>query len=70
MILHVDSTTGNLVIDENTDHYPYIYLGTFITELFACKVSKSQIRPRGPINKKSYAELMPNLGQTLDIRKT
>jgi len=23
-----------------------------------------------PINKKSYAELMPNLGQTLDIRKT
>ena len=24
----------------------------------------------GPINKKSYAELMPNLGQTLDIRKT
>jgi len=25
---------------------------------------------RGPINKKSYAELMPNLGQTLDIRKT
>ena len=42
MILHIDSMTGNLMIDENTDHYPYIYLGTFITEL-NCLQSKQII---------------------------
>jgi len=48
------------------------------TELSAVNVKTVQLtnnditlqNTRGQINKKSYAELMPNLGQMLDIRKT
>jgi len=41
MILQDGSKKSNLMTDKNADHHPFIYSGTFITELFACEISRT-----------------------------